>query len=214
MNDERVELWHVEADATLQAILDQADSPALLRQTLTGALAWQVRNETTVARALRAPRIAPQWIAALLALGATVTVEGDGSQAEIPLKKLNGETVSALHVPTGAGRRWGEARVARTPSDEPIVAAFAVVDLDGGIVRQARVALTGAWPEAARLAQAAAQLAGGPLNADRIQSVADGVMAEVAPEGDFLGSADYRREMAGVLTRRALARCLEQGGNK
>ena len=108
--------------------------------------------------------------------------------------------------------RWGEARVARTPADEPIVAAVAVVELDGGIVRQARVALVGAWREAARLAEAPSALLGGPLDGERIRAVAAAVEREVAPRGDFRGSAEYRRAMAGVLTRRALEQCTAAGG--
>ncbi|HUX76565.1 MAG TPA: hypothetical protein VMY40_08010 [Anaerolineae bacterium] len=219
-------VWSVDADAPLQSVLDRPDTPPLLRQALTGVLSWQTRNETPVRRTLTSPRLAPQWAAALLALGATVTIEGDDGPAEVPLESLLQRQaeglVSALHVELGSVR-WGEARVARTPADEPIVSAVAVVDIDnpstsdprsasgqGGVVRRARVALTGAWPEPARLAKAPARLVGGPLDAERIQAVADGVAEEVDPRGDFLGSEGYRRAMASVTTRRALEACLRQ----
>jgi CO/xanthine dehydrogenase FAD-binding subunit len=40
------------------------------------------------------------------------------------------------------------------------------------------------------------------------------VEEEVTPRGDFLGSEEYRRAMAGVLTRRALEQCrLQKGEN-
>ena len=55
--------------------------------------------------------------------------------------------------------------------------------------------ITGAWPEPLRLAEAAARLVGGPLDAEHIQAVAEAVEEEVAPQGDFLGSAEYRRAM-------------------
>jgi CO/xanthine dehydrogenase FAD-binding subunit len=100
--------------------------------------------------------------------------------------------------------------VARTPADEPIVAAIAVLALEGDVVRQARVALTGVWPESVRLAEAATRLVGSSLDAKHIQAVAVAVEEEVAPKGDFLGTAEYRRAMAGVLTRRALESCLRQ----
>ena len=176
-------------------------------------LSWQTRSVKSVRAALKSPRLAPQWMAALLALGATVTVEGDAGPVEAPLEALLqrrvGGEVCALHVRV-RGLKWSEARVARTPADEPIVAAVAMVEMDGGLVRQARVALTGVWPDPVRLAQAPAQLVGGPFDEGRIQVVAEAVEKEVAPKGDFQGSEEYRRAMAGVLTRRALAGCLRQ----
>jgi len=211
------ELWSIDADAPLQSVLDSPECSPLLRQTLTGTISWQIRNEKPVRSALTSPRVAPQWVAALLASGATVTLEGDAGPAEVSLEPLlqrraKGK-VSALHVrvvgglPSASGGvRWGEAHVARTPADEPIVAAVAVVE--GGVVRQARVALTGVWPEPVRLAKAPAQLIGGPLDEEHIRAVAEAVEKEVAPQGDFRGSEEYRRAMAGVLTRRALEQCL------
>ena len=207
--------WSIGGDASLQAVLDRGDTPALLRRALRGVLAWQTRNQTTVRRALTAAGVAPTWVAALLALGASVTVETDGKAADLPLEtylkqRVEGR-VSALHLPD-ADRRWGEAHVARTPADQPIVAAVAVAELDGSTVRQARVALTGVWPEPVRLAAAPARLVGGPLDEEPIRAVAAAVEQEVDPSGDFRGSAEYRRAMAGVLTRRALQECLGQEG--
>ena len=222
MNDERALVanlaavggpWSVDADVPLQAVLDSPESPPLLRQMLTGALSWQTRSVKSVRAALKSPRLAPQWVAALLALGATVTVEEDAGPVEAPLEALLqrrvGGEVCALHVRV-RGVKWSEARVARTPADEPIVAAVAMVEIDGGLVRQARVALTGVWSDPVRLAQAPAQLVGGPFDEGSIQVVAEAVEKEVAPKGDFQGSEEYRRAMAGVLTRRALTGCLRQ----
>jgi carbon-monoxide dehydrogenase medium subunit len=207
------EMWSINADAPLQLVLDSPECPPLLCQTLTGVLSWQTRNEKSVRQALTSPRVAPQWVATLLALGAMVSMEGDTGAAETPLEALlqrraEGK-VSTLHVMVG-GVKCGEAHVARTPADDPIVAAVAVVEIDGDVVRQARVALTGVWPELVRLAEAPAQLIGGPLDEERIRTVAEAVEKEVAPKGDFLGSKEYRRAMAGVLTRRALEKCLDQ----
>jgi CO/xanthine dehydrogenase FAD-binding subunit len=207
------ETWSIDADALLQSVLDSPESPSFLRQTLTGAISWQTRNEKSVRQALTSPRVALQWVAALLALGAVVTMEGDTGAAETPLEALLQRRaegrVDTLHVMV-EGVKCGEAHVARTPADDPIVAAIAVVEIDGGVVRQARVALTGVWPELVRLAEAPAQLIDGPLDEERIRTVAEALEKEVAPKGDYLGSEEYRRAMAGVLTRRALEKCLDQ----
>jgi CO/xanthine dehydrogenase FAD-binding subunit len=207
--------WRIDADAPLQAIVEQDECPPMLCDTLSGALSWQTRNETAVRRALASPRIAPQWVAALLVLGATVTVDGEEGPSQVALREVlahAGGRVSALHVAPGSpGTRWGEAHVARTPADPPIVAAFATVVLADELVGSARVALTGVWPEPARLAAAPASLIGGALDAASIATVAEAVAVEVAPKGDYRGSEEYRRTMAGVLTRRALAQCLSWG---
>ena len=211
------------AHASLQAVYEAADSPECIRRALSGALSWQLRNENTVIQAVRSPRLAPQFLAALLALGAKVLVgesagaatAGEGRLLADVLRQATPQfdAVSAVCVPLDVpGRVCGESRVARTPADAPIVMAIAVVDLDdsrgeSATVRQARLALTGAWREPARLAKSAELLVGDALSADRIQQVAAAVEQEVAPRDDFYGSADYRRAMSAVLTRRALEDC-------
>jgi CO/xanthine dehydrogenase FAD-binding subunit len=208
--------WTVDVDSPLQAVLDDSACPPLLAPALTGVLAWQTRNETTVRRALMATRVAPQFVAALLALGATVTLDRVDGRLELELQALLHDggvrEASIVRVNVSDGTRWGEARVSRTPTDEPIVAAFAVVEMAHGTVREARVALTGAWREPARLADAPNRLVGGPLDEANIAVVGAAVCAEAAPVGDFRGSEDYRRAMAGVMARRALTACLHWNG--
>lgn len=199
----------IDADRPLQAMLEDEACPQVLRQALTGSLSWQARNEVTVRRALSSPRIAPLWTTALFAAGATITVDEDGSGKEVVLAEAGSARPVALHVETD-GLRLGEAHVARTPADEPIVAAVAAVKLHGSVVQEARVALAGVWQKAVSLAEAPTELVGKPLDGDTIQMVAKTVEQEVEPKGDFLGSEEYRRAMAGVLTRRALHACLEQ----
>jgi len=171
-------------------------------------LSWQVRNETPLQKVLRSPHMAPRWMTALLALGATVTVEGEDNEVpmELLLQSRKPGNITALHIAAG-GLCWGEACVSRTPADDPIVAVAATAELEDGIVRQARIALTGVWSEPVRLARAATMLSGHTLNQEIIQATARAVESEVTPQGDFLGSVGYRRAMAGVLTRRALEQC-------
>lgn len=234
MNDRQEgDVWTIDPDATLQSLLDDSACPGLLRRALTGIPSWQVRSETIVGKTLRASSLMPQWLAALLALGAVVTVQreenpqprperaparrsesAEGSvERDLPLEAfLNGKVkgeVTGLHIPTGGSSaiRWGEEHVARTPADEPIVAAFATVKMKAGLVTEARLALTGVWPQPVRLAEASGRLVGGPLSQDRITAVATAVEEAVEPQGDYRGSAAYRRAMAGVVARRALEAC-------
>lgn len=208
--------WSIGASETLQGVLESEGCPALLRQTLSGAMTWQNRNRRLVGRALVSPTIAPQWTAALLALGARVTLDQGGDASEVPFEELFQRTIKGdvltLQVPTAAVK-WGEAHVGRTPADEPIVAAIAGVEEKAGLVSRARVALTGAGSKPVGLVSAAGRLVGKPLDAGGIRDVSQAVEGEVTPTGDFRGSEEYRRAMAGVLTRRALQQCLEQEAN-
>lgn len=204
----------IEAQTTLQEIFEAADSPELLRQTLSGAISWQKRNGTTVAEAVYSPNLVPQWVAALLALGTHVEFpNGDGPLVDFLRRtEPHHNHLQALLVPLNVpGRVWGEVHVGRTPTDSPIVSVIAVVDLGEEVVRRARLALTGVWRAPARLAEAADLLAGQPLNHATIGQVKDVIEAEVSPPDDFRGTAVYRRAMAGTLTHRALMACLEKG---
>ena len=206
--------WAVNLDGSLQSMLDDPACPGLLSRVLTTYHVWQMRNETTVGRSLRTPQLMPQWAAALLALGAVVTVEGDEGSEEVGLeavvrREVQGE-ITHLRIPRQDDVHWGEAHVARAPSDDPIVAALAVVWWSDGVVEDARLTLTGVSSEPAWIADAAGLLAGRALDEERIGEIASAVVEQVEPQGDYLGSEAYRRAMAGVLTCRALRACLEQ----
>lgn len=202
------------AHAPLQSAYQAPDCPPLLRQALSGCIHWLWRNDLTVENTILSPDLAPQWVAGLLALGAKV-VFCDGEQKTRLAAFLRragphpGKITAvrlAVEVP---GQVWGEAHVGRTPGDAPIVAAIAVIECAHGIVQSARLALTGVWREHARLAESVDYLVKCRLNDHRIERVVSLVETEVTPAHDYLGSAEYRRALAGVLTRRALETCME-----
>jgi carbon-monoxide dehydrogenase medium subunit len=167
-----------------------------------------MRCETSVKRALVARRLAPEWLAALIAFGAHVVL---GEEQRVSLEDLSGRredgVIRALLLPLGA-LRCGMARVARTEADAPIVSAVAVVRLQGQVVQEARVALTGVSPEAVCVVRLAEALGGEALDEEGLSDATALVAAAVDPQGDYLGSVEYRRAMAEVLARRALAACL------
>jgi CO/xanthine dehydrogenase FAD-binding subunit len=67
--------------------------------------------------------------------------------------------------------------------------------------------LNGVWKKKQWMSVAADKLVGAPLSDERIQSVVTVIMTEVDPPSDHLGSAAYRRAMAGVMTRQVLEAC-------
>ena len=206
------EIWSAPADLPLQTLLDRPDTPPLLAHAVR-AIPWQTRNIAPVGRVVASPRTAPQALAALLALGGSAVADSAAAAAPVSIEDLlaGGPDVARLEIPlTPAGHAWGSASVARTPADSPIVAAFAVVEVANDTVEQARIALTGVWPEPARLAEAAAQLLGRVLTKDVAAATGAAIAEECSPPDNFLGSEEYRRAMAAVTTERALAACAER----
>ncbi len=205
------------ANATFEAVASYGQMPPLLRQALTRSLPWNRRNTITLGEAIEYPGEVAEAFAALLALDATlifampeerrIPLSAMGAVVEQPAVPQKG-LITAVEIPAPApGQVWGEAHVARTPADAAIVSAAAVLVIDeGGTITRARLALTGVWPEPARLAAAAAAaLVGGPLEKGRIEKVLAALDAEIAPVADYRGGVEYRRAMARVLTSRALA---------
>ena len=202
----------LQAETKLDDLLNHPQCPTFIYSALCGKVTWQKRSELTIERVLAAPGLAPQLMGALLAWGAGCILD-DGS--ERPLESVTAEPgahhrVRTLILPLDVpGRAWGESRTGSTPEDWSIVWAIAVVDHQDGQINNARIALSGVWLQSVALAKSAGALAGNSLNAETIRQAADAVAAEANPRDDFRGSAEYRKSMAGVLTRRALQACLE-----
>lgn len=174
---------HVGAMTTISDLIahpvaaDLADG--ILRRTARYEGPVNLRNAATLGGLIAAAEADSELYAALLALGASVVY--DGGPHPQPLSQRTGRGVGGeglliteIRIPIRP-LTGGHARIARTPMDRPIVAAVAV--MGEGIER---VLLCGV---AAR-------------------PILDGEV--MAPVSDFKGSAEYRREMAAVVRRRAL----------
>jgi len=172
------------ATATLTDVMEHevagAMAGGILSRAARGEGPVNLRNAATVGGVVAGAAPDSEFYAALLALSATVTIRGRAGESTALLADL-GEIdglVTAVSIPLMDGRS-GLARIAITPSDRPIVAAVAITG-DGF----ERVALCGV--------------------ADR--PVLYG--AALDPAGDFKASGEYRRAMAEVVTRRALAEAM------
>ncbi len=99
---------------------------------------------------------------------------------------------------------WGFEEVARRHGDFALAAVAATLTASGGVIAQARIALTGVGPTALRALAAEALLVGQSLEPKLTSHAVEAVRAAIAPDTDLHASADYRRHLAGSLTRRAL----------
>jgi CO/xanthine dehydrogenase FAD-binding subunit len=95
-------------------------------------------------------------------------------------------------------------KVSRTPADQPIVCAAVKAKSEGGALREVRVALGGVGSKPQRLPKIEHA-----LETQSFESAVQQIAEEIDPPSDFLGSAEYRREMAVVLVRRAARQLLK-----
>lgn len=109
-------------------------------------------------------------------------------------------------MPAGAGYALEE--FARRHGDFAIVGIAAMVVKDGARCKLARLATAGAGPVPVRLRAAEEILERDGLGDAAIEAAARRASELVSPDADIHASADYRRHLTGVLTKRALKRAL------
>ena len=73
---------------------------------------------------------------------------------------------------------------------------------DGRTVKDARVSLASVAPTPIRSAQAEQALIGSQLNDEALRRAGEGAAADARPISDVRATADYRRELLKVYTRR------------
>jgi len=153
----------------------------------------------------------------LLCLGATVTLSAAGGGArELPLDELwtgpgrtsadPGELLTAVTVPPvapGTGSAYVRLEY-RRQMEIAVVGATAVVEVQGDVVRAARIGITALAPTIRRVPDAEAALAGTDGGRAAADAAAAAAAAASQPISDNRGSLEYRRAMAAVITRRAI----------
>jgi carbon-monoxide dehydrogenase medium subunit len=132
---------------------------------------------------------------------------------DAPRKFLDGGLITGVTALSSvAAPGTAIARVARTPRDKPIVAVAVRVTREGGLCGGVRIALAGVADRPICANEVEDRLKGQPFD-EKLVSVAVGILLEqLNPPSDFKGSGEYRREMAAVLTRRALLEACEKLG--
>lgn len=186
-------LSQIAADPACQQI-----AGGILAQAARRAVPVNQRNAATVAGQMLDVGGQSELLLALLALAGQAVIAGAQPRTlpiaallDDPAGHLGAGLVTAVMAPWPVAATGGLAVVARTPSDLPIVAAVAVVD-----GRERRLAVGGAAARPLVLTLAA----GDDVDAALEAALQDGELLS-----DWQGSREYRREMAHVLSRRALA---------
>ena len=201
------------AGVTLARVLAERDL-AFLHPPARSIGGPAVRNMGTVGGNLFAPSPYGDFTVALLALDATVSVQGGFGVRDVPIEEFlqSRERQSGALVLSVSCQRPASAdafryrKIARIkPKGGSVITLAAHLPMSGGRITGARVALGSMAPTQMRAKAAERALEGRSLDASTMAAAAAAVAEGSSPADNALASAWYRREIVGVHLRRLLA---------
>jgi carbon-monoxide dehydrogenase medium subunit len=183
----------------------------------------QVRNRGTVGGNVSHADPASDLPTVMLALGATFHITGPGGSRSVAANDFftglfetavgDLDVLTAISVPAeGRGSGSSYAKLYNPASRYAMVAAAAVLTVQGNTCESASVAIGGLTPSARKAPSVEAALVGQKLDDDTISAAAAAVQNDLGDDilGDIHASADYRRKMATVFVKRAVAQAAER----
>jgi carbon-monoxide dehydrogenase medium subunit len=181
----------------------------------------QVRHRGTFGGALAHADPAGDLGAPALAMGAEFVIAGSGGTRTVAADDFfvglfetavgEDEILTEVRIPKHTG--WGAhyEKFVRVAHQWPIVAVAATARASGGTITEARVGLTNMGSTPLRARGVEQTLAGATATEDGVRAAADRAAEGTDPPSDLNGSADYRRHLATVLTRRAVVAAASSG---
>ena len=174
----------------------------------------QIRNLATIGGNIAHASPAADTVAGLLVADAHVDIASADGERSVPIDELftgPGQTVLTpgeiiarfrLSSPT-SGSHYIKHKI-REVMDLAFIGVAAAVNLDNGIVTDVRIGLAAVAPTPIRATEAENLLRGNELTAELLEQAGEAAAAASSPISDLRCSAEHRREMVDVLTRRAL----------
>ncbi len=183
-----------------------------------------VRNRGTVGGSLCHADPAEDLSAAFGAIRADVVVHGPGGERVMAVRDLQtgpfetalepAEILTEIRLPIRPGTGSAYVKVERRAGDYAIAAAGAVVRLDGDRISEVGIGLAAVGAPHSVAAATEDAIRGRAADDETIELAGASAEQECAPFADQRGPSDYKRALAGELTRRALrtaiARCRGQ----
>ena len=196
------------------------DRCPMLAETAAAIGDPQVRNRGTIGGSLAHADPASDYPAAMLALEAEIHVQGPQGARQIAASRFFQDLFTVdlrpdeiiVAVRFAPVRSAAYAKLHQRASHYAIVGVAAALQLDGGTIASARIGLTGAESFAVRLTAVEQALAGQPATPDGVAAAAHHAASGLrGVSSDLHASAEYRRAMVPVFTKRALDAALARG---
>lgn len=201
-----------------------AERCPLLAKALPLVGHFQIRNRGTIVGSLAHADPAAEIGAVALALGAELRIQGARASRLLPADQFfvsylttalaPDELLVEVCFPTARPRAgYAFVEFARRHGDFAMVGVAAVVIRDeSGLCADVRLAFAGVGPVPVLVTDEKGILRGGPIEPQAMNALAERAAAGLETESDVHASAEYRRELAGVLAGEALQAAAARAG--
>ena len=187
-----------------------------------------VRNLATIGGNVASARPAADLPPSLAAYGSKAVMASVRGRREVSLDNffagpglteiLPDEILCEIHVdipPAGAGAGYINLGVRKAQDCNLVnVGSFIALEDDGRTIKSARIVMGCVGPTLLRSLSAEKILIGEKASDSLFKKAGKAAAGEAAPIDDFRGSGEYKRDMAGVLTRRTLGAAFDEARNR
>jgi carbon-monoxide dehydrogenase medium subunit len=175
-----------------------------------------VRNRGTNGGSICQADAAEDLSAVCSALKGKAVIRGPGGERVVGLDEFyigpfttavgEGEMLTEVRLRLRAGAGSAHEKVERRAGDWAVAAASAALWIEDGRIADAGVALSAVGPTTVQVARAEELLRGQAPSEELFAEAGEIASEDCAPLPDGRGPVDYKRHLAGVLTKRALRR--------
>ena len=199
-----------------------AERSPLVTETMPHIAHEQIRHRGTFGGCMAHADPAAELPAVAVALKARLKVRGQTGERWVPAEEffislfttvlMPDELLVAVAIPPQPPRTgWSFMEVARRHGDYALMGVATTVTLDkNNICQEARLVHVNGGDHPFNVQSATNLLKGQSLTAEAIEAAADAAAKDVDPPKDIHASADYRRHLVKVLTRRAITQAAER----
>jgi aerobic carbon-monoxide dehydrogenase medium subunit len=179
-----------------------------------------VRNRGTIGGSLAQADAAEDLSAVCSALKAQAVIAGSGGQRTVSMEDFHvgpyqtaigdAEILVEVRLPLRPGCGSAHEKVERRAGDWAIVAVSGALWIDAGAIADAGLALGAVGPTTIHASRAEELLRGKAPSEDLFAEAGAIAAEDCSPAADGRGPVDYKRHLAGELTRRALRRAADR----
>jgi len=180
---------------------------------------YPIRTRGTFCGSIAHADPASEWCLLATALGAEMVAQSTRGTRTIPARDFfrgimttaldEDELLTQVRLPLlPADARFGFYEFSRRAGDFALGMALVTFLVHDGNVSDPRIAVGGIEAQPRRIAQAEQAIAGRAPDRAAFAAAAEAVTKAVDPLEDAITSAEYRRDLAGTVTRRALERAM------